>query len=83
MADRAELAGDSPMVTLSPEAAISTFQAYLAQLDASLKGAFLFGDAPSIADFSVYHCLWFVAQNPVNASLLTPYGNVGDWMNAM
>lgn len=79
-ADRAELAGDAPMVSVPPDAAINAFNACLVQLDASLTEDFLFGSEPSVADFSVYHCLWFVAQNSVNATLLEPHANVAGWM---
>ena len=82
-ADRAALAGDAPMISVPPDAAIAAFQAYLAQLDESLSNTYLFGGDPSIADFSVYHCLWFVAQNPVNAPLLEPYPAVAAWMSRM
>lgn len=82
-ADRAELAGDAPIVSVSPEAAIGNFRAYLRQLEDSLRGAYLFGDEPSVADFSVYHCLWFVDRNPVNAPFIDPFGGVRDWMNRM
>lgn len=81
MEDRAQLTEGTPMVTVSAEAALLNFQAYLAQLEASLRGAFLFGEAPSVADFSVYHGLWFVNQNPVNAPLIEPYAAVGEWMD--
>ncbi|MEM8768821.1 MAG: glutathione S-transferase family protein, partial [Pseudomonadota bacterium] len=60
-ADRAELAGDAPLVSIAPETALTQFAAYLSQLEASLSQDFLYGAAPSIADFAVYHCLWFVA----------------------
>lgn len=83
MADRAELTGGAPMVTVSAEAAMSDFAAYLGQLEDSLRGAYLFGEAPSVADFSVYHGLWFVGQNPVNAVLLDPYEAVQVWMVRM
>ena len=79
-ADRAELAGDAPMVSMPPDAAISAFSAYLTQLETSLAQPFLFGAAPSIGDFSVYHCLWFIDQNPVNAALIEPFQNVRSWM---
>ncbi len=82
-ADRAALAGDAPMISVPPDAAITAFQAYLSQLDESLSSTYLFGSDPSIADFSVYHCLWFVAQNPVNASLLEPFPAVAAWMSRM
>ncbi|MGD8417472.1 MAG: glutathione S-transferase family protein [Pseudomonadales bacterium] len=82
-ADRAELAAGAPIVSVPPDSAITTFAAYLNQLEGSLQASYLFGDAPSIADFSVYHCLWFVGQNPVNAAFLEPYPAVGAWMSRM
>jgi glutathione S-transferase len=82
-ADRAELAGDSPMISLPTEAAINSFYAYLRQLDETLSDSFLFGDAPSVADFAVYHCLWFVDQNAANAPLLDQYPVVRQWMERM
>jgi glutathione S-transferase len=82
-ADRAELTGDAPLVSLPAEAAINTFGAYLTQLDQSLAHAYLYGAKPCIADFSVYHCLWFVDQNTVNSALLDPHPNVRAWMTRM
>lgn len=82
-ADRAKLSEGAPIVSIPPAAAIVSFQAYLAQLESSLDAPFLFGSAPSIADFSVYHCLWFVEQNPVNAAYLKPWQRVGEWMQRM
>lgn len=82
-ADRAELAGDAPMVSVPAEAAMNAFMAYLQQLDESLGADYLFGSAPSVADFAVYHCLWFIAQNAANAPLLKPFGAVSGWMARM
>jgi glutathione S-transferase len=79
-ADRAELAGGANLTTFSPSAASAYLAEYLGQLDAAIGEGFLFGTAPSIADFSVYHCLWFIAANPVNAPLLEPYPSVRTWM---
>ncbi len=81
-ADRAELVGDVPMVSMSPAAAMGAFGSYLTQLERSLTTPFLFGETPCIADFSVYHCLWFV-DNPVNADLIDPYPEVRDWLSRM
>jgi glutathione S-transferase len=82
-ADRAELSGDAPIVSMPPDAALTAFHAYLTDLDTTLDSAFLFGDAPSIADFSVYHCLWFVAANANNAALIDPFPKVQAWMASM
>ena len=39
----------------------------------------LMGSRPSIADFSVYHCLWFTAYTGVAEALLAPYPAVRAW----
>ncbi len=78
--DRAELSGDQPIASLTPDAAFAYLDHTLAELEGSLANtSFLFGDAPSIADFALYHNLWFLKNNPVNASVLAPYGAVEAW----
>ena len=83
--DRAELSGDQPIASLSPAAALAYLSHALAELEETLEasGAFMFGDAPSIADFAVYHNLWFLNNNPVNAPLLQPYAGVCAWYERM
>jgi hypothetical protein len=81
--DRAQLTQGAAISTLSPEAAAASVHHYLEELNASVAAGFLFGSAPCIADFSVYHCLWFLNNNPVNASLLDGYANVREWMTRM
>lgn len=78
--DRAELAQGASIVGFSAGAAQAYLQHYLHELDASLASGFLFGSSPSIADFSVYHCLWFLRNNAVNAALLDEFANVVNWM---
>ena len=39
----------------------------------------LLGPQPSIADFSVYHCIWFLARAGVADTLLDPWPSVRDW----
>ena len=65
--DRAELTGDQPIVGMSAEAAMAHLEHALAELDASVAqtGKFVFGANPSIADFSVYHTIWFLKNNLV------------------
>ncbi len=81
-ADRAELTGNTPLVSVSPTAAMGALASHLTQLERSLTVPFLFGESPSTADFSIYHCLWFI-DNPVNAELIDPYANVRDWLSRM
>jgi glutathione S-transferase len=81
--DRAELTGDAPITTLAPAAAEAHLRTVLEQMENSIRGNFLFGDIPSIADFSIYHCLWFIQNNAFNAPLLEPFVKVKDWMDTM
>lgn len=81
--DRAELAGGQALVSISPDAALAEFQVLMEQLSASLHEPFLFGETPCIADFSVYHCLWFVAGNAANARLLDPWPIVQAFVERM
>ena len=82
-ADRAELSGGAPIVAVDPAAAQADFNGLLKNLDTSLTTPFLFGEAPSIADFSLYHCLWFVAGNPANAILFEPWPTVRSYLERM
>ena len=83
-ADRAELSGGAPMVSADPAAAEAQFTSDLAQLEALLnRQPYLFGDKPCIADFSVYHCLWFVSGNPANAGLFAAWPQVRQYCQRM
>ena len=42
---------------------------------------FLFGDAATAADFSVYHPLWFLRVRPPLVPLLTPFERVSAWLD--
>jgi hypothetical protein len=82
-ADRASLTEGSSLTALPAGAARAHVAGYLKELDGSLERAFLFGPEPSIADFSVYHCLWFLQNNAHNAPQLTPFKAVRAWMERM
>ncbi|MGH8457254.1 MAG: glutathione S-transferase family protein, partial [Stenotrophobium sp.] len=48
--------------------------AFLSHVDAQLAAApFLLGPAPTVADFSVYHLIWFIHSNPGVRAYLDPY----------
>jgi glutathione S-transferase len=81
--DRAALTQGAALVTITAPAAESHLAAYLADLDHALDGAFLFGTEPTLADFSVYHCLWLIANNSVVAPLLAGYSRVTAWRERM
>ncbi len=82
--DRAALTQGAALVTISAKAAESHLRAYLQDLDVGLADtAFLLGDQPTIADFSVYHCLWLIANNPVVAPQLSGFEHVTRWRTRM
>ncbi len=84
--DRAELSKGAPIVSYSAEAALGYLWTYTDQLERTLARsdqAFLFGADPCVADFSVYHCLWFLRNNPVNAPLLHSHHAVAEWYERM
>ena len=82
--DRAELSGGAPIVGVDPGSAQADFCALLAGLEGSLSDQeYLLGTAPSIADFSLYHCLWFVSNNPANRSLFEPWPAVQAYLDRM
>ncbi len=81
--DRAELSGGAPIVAVDPTAAEADFCGLLENLEASLSQPYLFGSEPSIADFSLYHCLWFVAGNSANAPLFEPWPGVRAYLDRM
>jgi glutathione S-transferase len=68
--------------SLESQAAIHTF---LSSFDKQLTAGtqFAAGDALSVADFSVYHCLWFMRRAPTAAKLIEPYMKVTAWMQRM
>jgi glutathione S-transferase len=45
----------------------------LARVEAQLRGPFLFGAKPTVADFSLYHVLWSVWKPPIARPLLDPF----------
>jgi len=81
--DRAELTQGVAITTMSAASAAASVHHYLAELNSSVGAAFLFGAKPCIADFSVYHCLWFLGNNSINASILDGYPAVREWMQRM
>jgi glutathione S-transferase len=57
---------------------------YLERLDDMIGGqAYFFGTRPSIADFSVYHCLWFISRGGPAAEILEPFRRVQAWRERM
>ncbi len=81
--DRAALSGGASITTLAADVAEAHLAHYLGELDVALEHDFLFANKPTIADFSVYHCLWMIANNTIVAPLLERYGRVTAWRGRM
>ena len=82
--DRAAMRSSSaPRLTLVDGTA--QLKAHLATLNAQLAagGPWLLGAAPSIADFSVGHCLWFIRLAKPVAHLLDAYPAIGPWLDRL
>src|SRR5271163_2672143 len=57
---------------------------YLERLEEMLgDDAFFFGAQPSIADFSLYHCLWFVLRGGPTAQIFEPLHRLEAWRERM
>ncbi len=82
-ADRQAMRGGAPR--MNPADAAATYKSYLRRISSMLDGhAFLLGDQPSIADFAVYHPLWFTRRIvPPVASVLDATPAVLAWMDAI
>jgi len=81
--DRAQLFANGSVSRISLEQAKNEWPALMARLQQQLAredGEFLFGAAPSVADFAVAHCLWLLRATPVTAPLVDDYPEVHAWL---
>jgi len=80
--DRNVFRANMPRMRL-PEAT-AAFTLYLDRLEQMLgKQNFFFGTAASIADFSIYHNLWFVKRGGPVAKILESYPALDAWRERM
>jgi glutathione S-transferase len=82
LADRAELFNGGSATKLSAEQARHQWPTIMGRLEQQLQreqGDFLFGE-PSIADFALAHCLWFLKATPVTAPLVDAYPAASAWL---
>ena len=78
--DRAALFAGGAAKPPSGGASRNELPVHLAVLEAQLGGPpYLLGAAPTLADFTVHHLVWFVLGNPGVASTFAPYPNIRDW----
>jgi glutathione S-transferase len=83
--DRQAMRHNSTNRRISSLEAHAVMETFLSDLDRQLGSGvgFAAGNELSIADFSVYHCLWFMRRAPSASKLLDPHGNVVSWMQRM
>jgi glutathione S-transferase len=81
--DRAKMRTGVPRMPL-PDATVA-YTSYLRRIASMLDGQpFLLGQAPCLADFAVYHPLWFTrTRTPVMAPILDATPAVLAWMDRM
>ena len=85
-ADRAQMRGAEPNIELIKAAAgplLTQLHPQLAWIEDMLADGreFLLGASPGLADFAVYHCLWFVRNGGQTALQLGPYKRLLAWMD--
>jgi glutathione S-transferase len=82
-ADRSAMRANAPRPTLAD--ATAPLKQHLSAIAAQLQqgGPWVFGAAPSIADFSVGHCLWFIRLAKPVAHLLDDYPPIGPWLDRL
>jgi glutathione S-transferase len=83
VADRAAMRGGAPRMASSDAAA--TYKSYLRRIASMLHGQdFLFGAQPCVADFAVYHPLWFTQERTsALAGIFDATPEVKAWMGRM
>lgn len=81
--DRAAMRGGAPRLTLADGTV--QLRAHLAALNGQLAagGPWLFGATPTIADFAVGHCLWFIRLAQPVAHLLAEFAAVSAWLDRL
>lgn len=79
--DRAAMRNNAPR--MPPADATGTYKSYLRRIASMLEGqSYLLGETPCLADFSVYHALWFTRTRvPVLAGILDATPDVLQWMD--
>ena len=82
MADRAGLFTGGTSARLPLAQALLQWPALMGRMQQQLsreEGEYLFGQ-PSIADFSLAHCLWFIKSSAITAPLVDDYPEVAAWL---
>ncbi|MGH1471932.1 MAG: glutathione S-transferase family protein [Cellvibrionaceae bacterium] len=85
VSDRADMSKDSPRRRILPEEAHLMFDTFLEDLNTQLSDErkFLLGEKPCIADFSVYHALWFIKSKPIITEKFVGHHHLLRWMDTI
>lgn len=83
--DRANFAAGAQVRRPSIDEASARYARFLAEMETQLGDGrpYLFGADWSIADFAVYHMLWFIHAGGGMADKLASHGHVNAWMERM
>jgi glutathione S-transferase len=83
--DRAKMKEGGSGLSVEANTAFQLLPIYLQQMEQQLKnaGPYICGDQISIADFSIYHCLWFINNNAGVSALLEGYHSLNQWFETM
>jgi glutathione S-transferase len=81
VADRMAMRQGATVRRMPADEAQATVESLLVDLDAQLADGrrYLLGEAPTIADVSIYHPLWFLCRLPAWASEIARYEGVARW----
>jgi glutathione S-transferase len=83
--DREKLRQGATAPRLSQDTIFTQLPIFMQQLEQQLlnSGPYLLGKQANIADFSVYHCLWFINNNAGVRAHLQPYPALQSWLTTM
>jgi len=84
-ADRANFSQGATTRRIPLQEALARYQVFLAELDAQLSDGrrYLFGVDWTIADFSIYHVVWFIHGGGAMTDLLARHGAASAWFERM
>ena len=78
--DRIDMVRKSSLDMPSGNDAKARVRDHLQEMEKRLEGGFLFGHEPTIADFAVYHGVWYV-RDLAELDLVDAYPGVTSWMD--
>jgi glutathione S-transferase len=84
-ADRANFSQGATTRRIPLQEALPRYQVFLAEFEAQLSDGrrYLFGADWTIADFSIYHVVWFIHGGGAMTDLLVRHGAVSAWFERM